>query len=1054
MESPHPQQGQVVCVRQRHYYVNGVEADRGRGRTLVKLSCIADDAAGDDLEVLWEVEVGAKIVPEATGGLEHAHGLDEPAMFGAYLNALRWECVTSTDRRLLQAPFRAGIDLKPYQLEPLRKALELPRVNLFIADDVGLGKTIEAGLIMQELLLRQRIDRILVICPPSVKLQWQEELDQRFGLNFELYDRDFVTDRRRERGWGINPWTTHPRFIVSAALLRGQRPGKRTGQPRANHLELLLSALGRRAERSLLILDEAHHAAPASGGLYAIDSRTTRAIRQVASRFEHRMFLSATPHNGHSNSFSALLELLDPQRFTRGVKVKSVKQLAPVMVRRLKRDLRREVGGLPERKLVDHVIPLSPDAPEVRLGKLLADYEPAYRESLAGLSDKQQAARSLVCIHLHQRLLSSVYAFSRTLEVHARAAERRLEEAAAAEQLPLPLAPPKRGGDDDDDVPEEELDQREDEWVDAVTATPTARALELLREMRSLAAEHRNQPDGRVEELARWIRENLCPGGTWNRRRVVVFTEFDDTLQWLLRSVPPLLDGADTNGRIGRYHGGMGEASREALKGAFNTDPATHPLRILLATDAAREGINLQAHCYDLFHFDLPWNPARIEQRNGRIDRTLQPEPLVYCRYFDLPGRPEDRVLTYLVEKTKTIHEELGSLASVVSGRIAARLEQGLRDCTPEELEELADPTAREKVSVDELADRTADAEVLRGDLAKLENQLERSRRRMGYSAEHLREAVDLGLRLATRDAGLAPVAPATSPPSWTLPDLEKADRTWEGTLTPLRATADPEDPVWRRPPVRPVAFRAAHRLDADTVQLHLGHPLVKRLVTRFRARGFASDDLHRVTVIANPDDSVRRVLAFGRLALFGHGATRLHEELIVAAARWSEDAENLDPYKAGATRTATEVLFRLLERGPSLHPSTAHRDTARRHAATDFGRLLPALQAEAEDAEAKARTALAARGDQEAQEMERLLERQEADIRDTLRDKRQLELALTQADRSEREQFERDQRHMLKRLDELEQERVREPATIRRAYEVVLRRFEPVGVVYLWPED
>src|SRR5690606_24690171 len=129
---------------------------------------------GDPLEVLWEVELGAEVVPDSPRLLERAAQLDEPRMFGGYLNALRWSCVTSTDKRLLQAPFRAGIDLKPYQLEPLRKALELPRVNLFIADDVGLGKTIEAGLIMQELILRQRIDRVLIVAPPAVTLQWQE----------------------------------------------------------------------------------------------------------------------------------------------------------------------------------------------------------------------------------------------------------------------------------------------------------------------------------------------------------------------------------------------------------------------------------------------------------------------------------------------------------------------------------------------------------------------------------------------------------------------------------------------------------------------------------------------------------------------------------------------------------------------------------------------------------------------------------------------------------------------------------------------------------------
>jgi len=148
-----------------------------------------------------------------------ARGFDPPKRFAAYLNTLRWNCVTSTDANLLQSPFRAGIRLDPYQLEPLRKALRLPRVNLFIADDVGLGKTIEAGLVGRELLLRKKVIEIVVACPPSMLLQWREELENRFGLQFLILDRDYVQEVRRERGFGVNPWTTHPRFLVSHRLV-------------------------------------------------------------------------------------------------------------------------------------------------------------------------------------------------------------------------------------------------------------------------------------------------------------------------------------------------------------------------------------------------------------------------------------------------------------------------------------------------------------------------------------------------------------------------------------------------------------------------------------------------------------------------------------------------------------------------------------------------------------------------------------------------------------------------------------------------------------------
>ena len=143
-----PQSGQLVRVRQRQYFVEEV-APPGDGddSTLVRMSCLDDDAQGQPLEVLWEKELDPEIITAEAWQDIAARGFDPPKVFSAYLHTLQWNCVTSTDPTLFQSPFRAGIRIDAYQLEPLRKALRLPRVNLFIADDVGLGKTIEAGLI-------------------------------------------------------------------------------------------------------------------------------------------------------------------------------------------------------------------------------------------------------------------------------------------------------------------------------------------------------------------------------------------------------------------------------------------------------------------------------------------------------------------------------------------------------------------------------------------------------------------------------------------------------------------------------------------------------------------------------------------------------------------------------------------------------------------------------------------------------------------------------------------------------------------------------------------
>src|SRR5580704_1662124 len=184
-------QGSFVQLRGRPWLVEELRGEASDLQTLC-LSCIADDAQGERLEVLWDAEIGAVALDE-DGWRNVGTGLpDRAEVLAAHLRAIRWRSATAADRDLLQAPFRAGIRLDAYQLLPLRKALRLPRVNLLIADDVGLGKTVEAGLVARELLLRRRIDFVVVSCPPSMLLQWKDELETRLGLVFEILDKEYV----------------------------------------------------------------------------------------------------------------------------------------------------------------------------------------------------------------------------------------------------------------------------------------------------------------------------------------------------------------------------------------------------------------------------------------------------------------------------------------------------------------------------------------------------------------------------------------------------------------------------------------------------------------------------------------------------------------------------------------------------------------------------------------------------------------------------------------------------------------------------------------------
>ncbi len=1060
-----PAAGDIVRVRSRRYLVEAVTPPPNPGdQTLARLSCLEDDAEGEELEVLWEKELDARRVTEADWSRLAQGKFDLPRHFAAYYHTLRWNTVTSTDPTLFQAPYRAGIRIDAYQLEPLRKALQLPRVNLFIADDVGLGKTIEAGLIVRELLMRQRVRRIVVAAPPSVLLQWKDELEQRFGLTFVVFDRDYVRRMRQERGFAVNPWATHSRFIVSHHLLRDE-----------DYASPLRDWLGTFAPQSLLILDEAHNAAPASGARYAVDSQFTKSIRELAPRFEHRLFLSATPHNGHSNSFSALLEVLDPQRFCRGVPVDSAKQLDAVMVRRLKDDLRRLQGGFPDRKILEVSIDGLADAhPELLLPALLDEYREARQQRLKDAPKSVQNAASLVLCSLQKRLLSSIEAFASTLRVHRKAFEAHASKAVADAQAaarvdtgPLPaslrlLVDAPDADDDRADASEADVAEQEAAAMEAATgrgmsSAPLdayAKERDLLARMTELAEAHRGRPDTRVAHLVAWCKAHP-------NERVLIFTEYADTKRYLERQLrAALTPGREDDPRIATFHGGMGDDTREAVKRAFNADPTKHPLRVLIATDAAREGVNLQNHCADLFHFDVPWNPSRLEQRNGRIDRKLQRAEEVRCHYFVYVQRPEDRVLQALVKKTGVIRQQLGSLAPVLEKKLEERLASGFsrRDASSlaKAIEDDQLDAVRERAVADELETTRRRDQALMTQISGLQTLLGTSREWLRLEDGDLRQAISCGLELM----GAEPLEIGKGEGEFALPDLAsrlQSDPSWMHTLDTLRSPRRRGQPVWewrKEHAVRPVVFADQGALDASAVHLHLEHRFVQRLLGRFRSQGFVHHDLSRACVGIS-DDPVARVILLGRLSLYGDRAARLHDQVLAVAARWTDVSIRngaLKPYGDETLDKTIGLLEKALgaERSRDVPAPVSQRLAS--GSALDLEQLRPHLKTQADALTAQATATLASRGEKEAAEMRAILEAQRERIRKTQlrKDAEAGQLPLFAAD--ERKQIEADMRYWQKRVEELGVEFETEPARIRRSYDVRASRFEPVGLVYLWP--
>ncbi len=1078
--------GQIVKVRSRQYLVEEVTPKFSEETdTLVRLSCLEDDALGESLEVLWEREIDAIAIGNNSWEPVARRGFDNPQLFSAYLHTLRWNCVTSTEPKLFQSPYRAGIEVKAYQLEPLRKALLMPRVGLFIADDVGLGKTIEAGLILREMLIRQKVRRVVISCPPSVVRQWQEEMENRFGLSFIIYDREFVANCRRDRGYGINPWTTHTRFIISHALLRDE-----------TYTAPLRDWLGQFAPASMLILDEAHNAAPASGAKYAIDSQLTRTVRELAPCFEHKLFLSATPHNGHSNSFAALLEILDPQRFCRGVTVRDRKILDSVMVRRLKRDLREIGDDFPKREIIPILVDNLPEtAPELELSRLLQDYRQLREQRLQSESRSKQAAAMLVIINLQKRLLSSIEAFARTLKVHRDTLAKPGAKQPVLRLERLQLLSESVGSDDDRaELPETEVQAEEDAQMATATANSlsqiTQQEQDILEQMAEIANAARYQPDPKIISLINWIKQHLCPdlgqpNAQWLERRVLIFTEYTDTKRYLQQQLQSACANSHLeHQRIDVFHGGIGEERREEIKQAFNSDPATHPLRILIATDAAREGINLQNYCADLFHFDIPWNPSRMEQRNGRIDRKLQRSPVVSCHYFVLPQRAEDRVLEVLIQKTKTIQSELGTLTPVVEKRISRLMQNGIIHT---ELGKITQSIAQipvvsvspnasgssETINSDaphnlniineELEEICLRKQDLTKQIAELQEMLKKSQDWLGLDDRHFRNAISASLEILgaqqLKPLDLIAASQNAETAKWEIPALDQrvgADPTWTVTLDTLRKPRQRSQKLWdwrRESPIRPVVFRDPGSLDGEVVHLHLEHKIVQRLLGRFLAQGFLHDELTRACVCLT-DDPVPKVIALGRLSLYGEGATRLHDEVIAVAAEWIDPAirgrKKLKPFGENEKGNVLKLLEDSLANPRLREVSEGVKIRLQSSVLQDVEELISHLENRADILTERAKKKLMERGVKESAEMKAILEQQQKRITAQQDETKAIQLSLFPED--EQRQVDADRRYWDKRLQSLGQELVKEPARIEAIYQVKAVRVEPVGLMYLYP--
>ncbi|MFC5222051.1 DISARM system SNF2-like helicase DrmD [Bifidobacterium leontopitheci] len=672
-----PEVGNIVEVRGATWAVTDVTeqglsrspADESRSgkQHVVSLQSLEEDRMGEELSVIWELEIGQTVIPSrGLPDVINADSFDDPNRLGAFVDAMRWGAITSADDGKFEAPFRTGANLEPYQLEPLRRAITAPRTNLLLADDVGLGKTIEAGMVIQELLLRHRARTAIIVCPPSLCLQWQDEMREKFGLDFVIINSAALADARRQYGLGSNPFRLFPRVIVSMAWVPSVR-AQRLLEEMYAEVGRLNSA--RRYSFDLLVVDEAHHVAPAAPNAtgkargYAVDSKRTEAVRRLAEHCEHRLFLSATPHNGYSESFTALLEMVDSRRFTRGAGL-TQKALDEVMVRRLK----TQISDLHFKQRRIEPIPFTPTSDEESHYQLLDDIL-----TTTAKTQPDRHSLGITALLFKKRLLSSPWAFSRTLG-------RYLDEPDSDAWDPFDdgyYTEVMGSGQSDEEEGLE--DQPESEALRKGKADNPLEAAQpgQLEELSDWAHGFEGKPNSRLQALIDWLDATCRPNGRqqWNDERVVVFTEYADTLDWIQMVLESRGYGAD---RLAVINGATSAEDRERIRAQFNTDPAKEPIRVLLATDAAGEGINLQTYCHRLVNFDVPFNPSRLEQRIGRIDRygqTRTPEIYYFCP-DDQSGalyHADMEFMQRIVQKVAVEQQDMGTVNPLIDHDIVDR---------------------------------------------------------------------------------------------------------------------------------------------------------------------------------------------------------------------------------------------------------------------------------------------------------------------------------------------------------------------------------------------
>jgi superfamily II DNA or RNA helicase len=590
-----PQPGAVIQLRSATWKVLGLSTLK-RGYREIHCRGVSGLVRDKEARFVWELEKGARVLDPASVQLvpDCSPGLIDTKL---HLEAAFRGTPTTTRRPLTLG--RAAIDDLSFQHLPVERALAQDRVRLLIADDVGLGKTLEAGLITAELALRGRAQRILVVTTRAMLTQFQKEFWTRFAIPLSRLDSAAIRRMRNRIPAHYNVFDQFDRSIVSIDTL------KRDAQIR--------DAL-KHSYWDLIIIDEAHNAA-ARKSAAGSNSQRAELAQLLSRRADSLLLLTATPHDGSQESFASLIKMLDPTRVPDPERLHR-SDIEDLVVRRFRSspEVVADIGrAVPKRKLFRRSFPLSPqeDAAYQAIAELRLDLDD---------DAKRGRAIDLFRTTIAKAIFSSPVACLETLERRIRGIER---------------------GD----------------------ARGTAEDRDRLQALADLVAAIDTGAFSKYQDLLRFLRE-LRWTGKAPRDRLVIFSERIATVAWLAERLQADLGlSAD---QVARVDGGSVEAdvqTQEVIE-AFGQERS--PIRILIASDMASEGLNLHFQSHRLIHFDLPWSLLRFQQRNGRIDRYGQdrrPEITYFVGESTHEKVRQMWVLEKLVAKDEAAQEGVGDPA-------------------------------------------------------------------------------------------------------------------------------------------------------------------------------------------------------------------------------------------------------------------------------------------------------------------------------------------------------------------------------------------------------